>query len=475
VRLARLPWRSSRSENGGEPRRPLEAAREVLLEEARERAPKRLGQRERLGETLASAGFLAVAVALALFLPSSRSLHVAPALLLLASYALASRIKFEVGAGYTVPTQLLFVPMLFFLPTPAVPLFVAGGSVLGDLPDYLRRHRHPERVIIALGDSWHAIGPALLLSLAGPESATLGDWPIYLGALAAQFGFDLVTNMAREWFELGVSPRMQLADAAWIYAVDGLLSPIGLFAALGEHNDRYVFLVVLPLIALLAIFAGERRARLQGALELSHAYRGTTTLLVDVIEHDDHYTGDHSRGVVSLSLEVAERIGLDAHQRRNVEFAALLHDVGKLAISKQIINKPGSLSSEEWALMKLHTITGERMLVQIGGLFDDVARIVRSSHERWDGTGYPDGLCGEEIPLEARVVACSDAFNAMTTDRPYRPALSIDQALTELDDNAGTQFDPAVAKVVIGIIEKDRSGLSLDGEAELARFVPVPS
>ena len=125
--------------------------------------------------------------------------------------------------------------------------------------------------------------------------------------------------------------------------------------------------------------------------------------------------------------------------------------------------------------MKLHTITGERMLVQIGGLFDDVARIVRSTHERWDGTGYPDGLCGEEIPLEARVVACCDAFNAMTTDRPYRLALSIDEALTELDHNAGTQFDPAVAKVVIRIIEKDRSELLLDGEAELARLLPAPS
>jgi HD-GYP domain-containing protein (c-di-GMP phosphodiesterase class II) len=468
MRLARVPWRSTRSESGGQRRRPREATREALVEEARGRVPQRLGQRERLGETLAGVGFLAVATALVVLLPSTRSLDVAPAVLLLSAYALASRIKFEVGAGYTVPTQLLFVPMLFFLPTPVVPLFVAGGSMLGDLPDYLRRRRHPERLIVALGDSWHAIGPVLVLTLGGAGGVTFADWPVYLAALAAQFAFDLITNMAREWFELGVPPRMQLVDGAWIYAVDALLSPIGLFAALSEHDERYVFLVVAPLIALLAIFAGERRARLEGALELSQAYRGTTTLLADVIEHDDQYTGDHSRGVVSVSLQVAEEMGLDARQRRNVEFAALLHDVGKLAISKQIINKPGPLSSQEWALMRLHTVTGERMLLKIGGLFDCVARIVRSTHERWDGTGYPDGLRGEEIPLEARVVACCDAFNAMVTDRPYRPALTVGQALAELDNSAGTQFDPAVAKTVTAIIERDRAEHSPDREAVLA-------
>ena len=474
LRLPRPPWRLTRSENCGERQRPREATCEALVEEARGRVPQTLGQRERLGETVAGVGFLAVATALVVLLPSTRSLEVAPALLLLSAYALASRIKFEVGAGYTVPTQLLFVPMLFFLPSTTVPLFVAGGSVLGDLPDYLEGRRHPERVVIALGDSWHAVGPALVLTLCGAESATLGDWPIYLAALAAQFAFDLITNMAREWFELGVPPRAQLADGAWIYSVDALLSPIGLFAAMSAHDERYVFLVVVPLIALLGIFAGDRRARLEGALELSQAYRGTTTLLADVIEHDDQYTGDHSRGVVSLSLQAGEEMGLDARERRRVEFAALLHDVGKLAISKQIINKPGPLASEEWALMRLHTVTGERMLLKVGGLFDDVARIVRSTHERWDGGGYPDGLRGEEIPLEARVVACCDAFNAMVTDRPYRPALTIDQALAELDNGAGTQFDPVVAKSVAAIIQRDRTEHSPDGEAELAPLSAVP-
>jgi len=414
--------------------------------------------RERLGELVAGAALLAAAIPMAALLHSERSLEIGPALLLLAAYALASRITFEVGASHTDCSQLLFVPMLFLLPTPAVPLFVAGGNLLAQLPDYLRRRRHPERAILALGDSWYAVGPALVLVAFGAQTADLGDWPVYLGALAAQFGFDLVANTAREWFELGVPLSAQLADAGWVSTVDALLSPIGLLAAIAEPDYRYVFLLLLPLVALLAIFASERRARVESALELSGAYRGATELLADVIEHDDHYTGSHVRGVVSLSMKVAEEMRLDPGRRRNVEFAALLHDIGKLAISKEIINKRGPLTSEEWALIKTHTVTGERMLAKLGGPFDDVARIVRSTHERWDGKGYPDRLHGKEIPLESRIVACCDAFNAITTDRPYRSALPIDEALAEMEDNAETQFDPVIATVVIELVRNGDAG-----------------
>jgi len=271
--------------------------------------------------------------------------------------------------------------------------------------------------------------------------------------LGAQFACDFTANAGREWFELDVPPGAQLADAEWIYAVDALLSPIGLLAALAEPDYPHVFLLVLPLVALFAIFSGERRARVESVLELNNAYRGATALLADVIQHDDHYTGQHVRDVVSLCMRVADEMDLDPRRRRNIEFAALLHDIGKLAISKEIINKREPLTSREWALIKTHTLTGESMLAKVGGLFDDVARIVRSSHERWDGNGYPDGLQGGEIPLEARIVSCCDALNAMTTDRPYRSALSWDEALAELRVSAGTQFDPVVAGVVTKTIE----------------------
>jgi HD-GYP domain-containing protein (c-di-GMP phosphodiesterase class II) len=182
------------------------------------------------------------------------------------------------------------------------------------------------------------------------------------------------------------------------------------------------------------------------AVELSHTYRGTAQLLGDVIEADDHYTGIHSRSIMSLALMVASNMRLDPRQIRNVEFTALLHDVGKISIPKEIINKPGPLDETEWKLVKTHTLEGERMLLRVGGVLAEVGGIVRSCHEHWDGNGYPDGLAGEEIPIEARIVAACDAFNAMTTTRSYRKGMTVEYALRELDACAGAQFDPQVAR-----------------------------
>ncbi len=141
-------------------------------------------------------------------------------------------------------------------------------------------------------------------------------------------------------------------------------------------------------------FARDRRARMAAAVELSHAYRGTALLLGDVVEADDAYTGSHSRDVVELVMAVGPRMQLDEDQLRRLEFAALLHDVGKIGIPNEIINKPGPLNDEERAIINTHTIEGENMLVNVGGVLAEVGRIVRSCHERYDGLGYPDGLAG---------------------------------------------------------------------------------
>ena len=180
---------------------------------------------------------------------------------------------------------------------------------------------------------------------------------------------------------------------------------------------------------------------------------GTAQLLADVVEADDAYTGSHSRGVVELALAVSDRLGLDYEQRRNVEFAALLHDVGKISVPNEIINKKGPLDDAEWEVMRRHTIEGERMLKRIGGVLARVGTIVRASHEDFDGSGYPDGLAGEEIPIEARIVTACDAFSAMTTTRSYRKAMGVEAALEELRRCAGTQFDPDVVAVLVGLVE----------------------
>ena len=176
---------------------------------------------------------------------------------------------------------------------------------------------------------------------------------------------------------------------------------------------------------------------------------GTARLLADLVEAADAYTACHSRHVVELAGEVAVALGLGFAARRRVELAALLHDVGKLAVPDEILNKPGRLTETEWAIMREHTVVGARMLLQAGSGLAEVAPIVRATHERVDGRGYPDGLAGDAIPLEARIVACCDAFSAMTTDRPYRSALPLGAALEELRANAGTQFDVDVVEALL--------------------------
>jgi HD-GYP domain-containing protein (c-di-GMP phosphodiesterase class II) len=133
----------------------------------------------------------------------------------------------------------------------------------------------------------------------------------------------------------------------------------------------------------------------------------------------------------------------------------MLHDVGKIAVPKEIVNKPGALDPDEWEIIKTHTIEGQRMLERVGGFMRDVGEIVRSSHERWDGAGYPDGLRAEAIPLEARIVSACDAFNAMTTTRSYRKAMSLQDAIAELTRCAGSQFDPRVVDALVGLVGGD--------------------
>jgi HD-GYP domain-containing protein (c-di-GMP phosphodiesterase class II) len=234
--------------------------------------------------------------------------------------------------------------------------------------------------------------------------------------------------------------------------MDAALAPVGLAIAFATTETEYAFLLALPLIGLLAIFSRERKSLIDYALELGHAYRGTAFLLGDVIEADDAYTGSHSRDVVALTLAVSGRLGLTADQQRDAEFTALLHDVGKVRIPNDIINKPGSLTPEERGIMNAHTIEGQRMLEQVGGLLGEVGCLVRSCHEHYDGSGYPDGLVGDEIPLVSRIVCCCDAFHAMTSDRPYRKALPLEVAIAEVRANRGTQFDPRVVDALIEVV-----------------------
>jgi diguanylate cyclase (GGDEF)-like protein len=179
----------------------------------------------------------------------------------------------------------------------------------------------------------------------------------------------------------------------------------------------------------------------------------------------DRYTGDHSEAVVKLTVRVAEALALNPDEVARVETAALLHDVGKVGIPDSILHKDGPLDDNEWVLMKEHPVIGERILRAIPGL-GGVARIVRHEHERWDGDGYPDGISGDQIPIGSRIILACDAYHAMTSDRPYRKAMSHGEALKDLRKNAGTQFDPQVVEALLGCLYGDRTLAAPDAAAE---------
>ncbi len=172
--------------------------------------------------------------------------------------------------------------------------------------------------------------------------------------------------------------------------------------------------------------------------------RGTCDVLMQVLREREPELHDHSDGVTLLALAVGRRLGLSAEQLDEVARAAELHDIGKIAIPEAVLHKAGPLDDREWELMRQHTVIGDRIL-QASPAMRPVARLVRASHERWDGGGYPDRLAGEEIPLGARIVAVCDSYSAMTSDRPYQqePATH-ERAIAELRRCAGSQFDPAV-------------------------------
>jgi len=431
----------------------VSAGTEDSVQRARSARPEPLSDRELVTESILAALFVVVVIAL-IEIGNPGHVQVDAAIVLTIAFALLSRFEFETGAGYTVATQLAFVPMLFVLPPELAPALVAAGRLLSGLPEFMRGELPWDRVITRLGDSWYAVGPALVLTSAGVSGAHWDDWPWWVLALIAQLAFDLAISSLREYFGRGRTPEVHVRELAPTWTMDVLLSPIGLLGALASEQKEFAFLLVFPLALLMWVFAGERRARLDQQIETSRTYQRTALLLGELIGEDDEYTGAHSQGVVSLAVAIADELGLGQGERRLVEFGALLHDVGKIGVPKEIVNKPGPLSEDEWDVMRRHTITGQRMLDRVGGALQGVGEVVRASHERWDGAGYPDGLAGEDIPIAARIVSAADAFSAMTTDRPYRAARDRAYAIGELRAQAGRQFDPRVAEATITVVER---------------------
>jgi HD-GYP domain-containing protein (c-di-GMP phosphodiesterase class II) len=196
----------------------------------------------------------------------------------------------------------------------------------------------------------------------------------------------------------------------------------------------------------------ERSEELEAALDsLRVAYRETVRSMAYVVEAKDAYTGQHLERCRIYGNTLLEALGV-ANDYPNAEFGFLLHDVGKVGVPESILNKPGPLTAAEWRVMRTHPTIGSQILAGIPGM-DDAAEIVRCHHEMWSGDGYPAGLAREEIPLPARVFQVVDAFDAMTTDRPYRASMGVERAVGELERVAGTQFDPDVIRAFVAVVD----------------------
>lgn len=190
----------------------------------------------------------------------------------------------------------------------------------------------------------------------------------------------------------------------------------------------------------------EERARAQ---ELRDSYFATVRALTNAVEARDAYTGKHAERVAAYALALGDALGESWAGRPEVEFGFLLHDIGKVAIPDSILHKPEPLTTHERELIQQHPVTGWEIVKQVDFL-GAASDVVRHHHERWDGDGYPDGLKGEDIPFTARVFAVADTFDALTTDRPYRPASPFSEARALIEDAKGTQFDPRVVEALDG-------------------------
>jgi HD-GYP domain-containing protein (c-di-GMP phosphodiesterase class II) len=243
----------------------------------------------------------------------------------------------------------------------------------------------------------------------------------------------------------------------------------------GSHQDTE-----LPAIhAQLVVFARElgdlykaersRSRELERALEdAREMYVSTMTSLAHIVEAKDSATRGHLDRTQRYGLALAERVDPDLATRPEVAYGFFLHDIGKVGIPESVLCKPGPLTDEEWLVMRTHPAIGAQIVEPIRFL-QGAVEIVRTHHERWDGTGYPEGLSGERIPLAARIFAIADSFDAMTSDRPYRAAMSIEEALDEVRAGAGSQFDPHVVRTFLDLV--DEGGLVLDHQHVIAHAV----
>ncbi|MFO7585090.1 MAG: response regulator [Anaerolineales bacterium] len=245
----------------------------------------------------------------------------------------------------------------------------------------------------------------------------------------------------------------------------GSVVPFLFLTARAEHNDMrfartlgaddYLFKPYDADELLEAVRTRLERRRVIELFESRQAHLQTIIMLANLVEARDSYTGDHIQRVQALAMELGAALGWTPEALVTLEYGSLLHDIGKITIPEVILNKPGKLTPEEFEVIRTHTVVGAKILEDIPHLRGAIP-YVRSHHERWDGSGYPDGLAGEDTPIEGRLMAIVDFFDALTSERSYHTNRPVEQVLQMIRENAGKHFDPVMAEVFIALQEAKR-------------------
>lgn len=229
------------------------------------------------------------------------------------------------------------------------------------------------------------------------------------------------------------------------------LAPLGILLAVIYINIGALGLLLFLIPLLIA------RHSFKLYMDMKKVYLETIQALASAIEAKDPYTKGHSERVAKLAVAIAEELKMDNDLISNLHYAALLHDIGKIGIPEPILNKPCKLSEEEFAKIKVHPELGANIVKKVDFLLQ-ASFFIRYHHERLSGSGYPEGLKGEEIPLGAQIIAVADVFDALTTDRPYRKAMTVEEALKEIEQASGVDFRPDVVRALKRVLEKEKSG-----------------